>query len=144
MLRRCLILWSLMDSLKEDGVYALFHVNNRSLLVCLWYKLISIVPVFMNRMQLQTDHVSKKTIFVSEILYMWFSVEHTQSFQYLRYSIPQVWIDNSYQANPGNSCNSCFLFSTRGTKITGLQVRGTLQCRDHTQHADQIVTMRLT
>ena len=62
----------------------------------------------------------------------------------LRYSIPQVWIDNSYQANPGNSCNHASFFLQRGTKITGLQVRGTLHCRDLTLHADQIVTMRLT
>ena len=62
----------------------------------------------------------------------------------LRYSIPQVWIDNSYQANPSNSCNHASFFSARGTKITGFQVRGTLQCRDLTQHADQIVTTRLT
>ena len=62
----------------------------------------------------------------------------------LRYSIPQVWIDNSYQANPGNSCNHASFFPARGTKITGLQVRGTLQCRDLAQHADKIVTKRLT
>ena len=42
---------------------------------------------------------------------------------YLRYSIPQVWIENSYQANPGNSCSHVHIFSTRRTKNTGLQGR---------------------
>ena len=62
----------------------------------------------------------------------------------LRYSIPQVWIDNSYQANPGNSCGHVHFFSARGTKNTGLHCQHVILPPAYTQPADQIVTMRST
>ena len=50
----------------------------------------------------------------------------------LRYSIPQVWIDNSYQANPGNSCRHAHFFLREEPKTQVCKV-GTLHCRDPTR-----------
>ena len=55
----------------------------------------------------------------------------------LRYNIPQVLIDNSYQANPGNSCSHAHFLSARRTKNTGLQGRYATLPRPYTRPADQ-------
>ena len=58
--------------------------------------------------------------------------------KHLRYSIPQVWIDNSCQANPGNSCSHADFLSARRTKNTGLQGRYATLPWPYTRPADQI------
>ena len=63
---------------------------------------------------------------------------------HLRYIIPQVWIDNSYQANAGNSCSHAHFFSARGTKNTELHGQHVTLPRACTRTADQISTLRST
>ena len=62
----------------------------------------------------------------------------------LRYSFPQVWIDNSCQANPGNSCSHAHFLSVRRTKTQDCR-GGTLHCRDLIRDLPtKFVTMRCT
>ena len=56
----------------------------------------------------------------------------------LRYSIPQVWIDNSYQANPGNSGSHAHFLSARRINNTGLHCRYATLPQPYTRPADQI------
>ena len=96
-------------------------------------------------------HGVKTCIEMFQVYSVWsLNVSETQTLQYkislfefplLRYSIPQVWIDNSYQANPGNSCSHAHFFSARGTKITGLQGQHATLPRPYTRPAEQIFTI---
>ena len=58
--------------------------------------------------------------------------------QYLKVQHPQVCIDNSYQANPGNPCSHAHFLSAKGTNNTGFQSRYATLPRPYTRPVDQI------
>ena len=65
-------------------------------------------------------------------VYFWIHISRMwHVYAVLRYSIPKVWIDNSYQATPGNSCHhACFFFCERNLKLVCMI--SMLHCRDLT------------
>ena len=62
------------------------------------------------------------------------SVINLQNYNFNQFKVehPQVWIDNSYKANPGNSCRHAhFFFYERNQKQVCMV--DTLHCRDPTR-----------